>query len=310
LDKRIKESGSEKYTSLLPYLTVNGGYQLGYSISGSKKDVTTCCETFRISRNRITYTYFSDVLAGYFENIKGIDIISVERILTLHNNSYTDKRVISRLLVNAWKNKNIPPDLYDLAIKRIGDPSIGSKWAVPESATREERNMIEEAKRIMLLAISSKVIHVFFNSLCQDKNRLKFWLEHIDYIEDFMVYGSEVSRSSISYKLDSRVLNRYFKVVNSRNENCALVLFTADYALVEFSHSGALYAYKKNSQVYNLTVNRRIGINKVDDLKLGFMLNLVDIDDGLMHMNEEGRMVHIGNWPYRLDRWFRKMIRK
>jgi hypothetical protein len=125
-----------------------------------------------------------------------------------------------------------------------------------------------------------------------------------------MVYGSEVSRSSISYKLDSRVLNRYFKVVNSRNENCALVLFTADYALVEFSHSGALYAYKKNSELYNLTINRRFGIEKVDDLKLGYIDNLIDIDDEQMHMNEEGRMVHIGNWPYRLDRWFRKKIRK
>ena len=123
-----------------------------------------------------------------------------------------------------------------------------------------------------------------------------------------MVYGSEVSRSSISYKLDPRILNRHFKVVASRNENCALVLFTTDYALVEFSLTGALYAYKKDSELYKLTVKQRI--EKVDDLKLGFLGNLVDTDDGRMYMNEEGRMVHSGNWPYRLDRWFRKMIKK
>lgn len=308
LDKYIKKTGSEKYMSLLPYLTVNGGYQLGYSIVNTNKDVSTCCDTFRISRNRIAYTYFSDVLTGYFEHSKDCDLKYVEKILSLHNNSYTDKRVISRLLVNAWKKKNIPTDLYDLAVKRIGDPSIGSKWVAPEYTTREERSLIEEAKRIMHVAISSKFIRVFFNSLCQDSARLKFWLEHVDYIEDFIVYGSEVSRSSISYKLDPRVLNRHFKVVTSRNENCALVLFTTDYALVEFSLSGALYAYKKDSNLYNLTVNRRI--EKVDDLKLGFLGNLVDTEDGHMYMHEEGRMVHIGNWPYRLDRWFRKMIKK
>lgn len=308
LDKYIKKTGSEKYMSLRPYLTVNGGYQLGYSIVNTNKDVSTCCDTFRISRNRIAYTYFSDVLTGYFEHSKDCDLKYVEKILSLHNNSYTDKRVISRLLVNAWKKKNIPTDLYDMAVKRIGDPSIGSKWAAPENATREERSLIEEAKRIMHVAISSKFIHVFFNSLCQDSARLKFWLEHVDYIEDFIVYGSEVSRCSISYKLDPRVLTRHFKVVTSRNENCALVLFTTDYALVEFSLSGALYAYKKDSNLYNLTVNRRI--EKVDDLKLGFLGNLVDTEDGHMYMHEEGRMVHIGNWPYRLDRWFRKMIKK
>ena len=308
LDKYIKKAGSDKYISLLPYLTINGGYQLGYSIVNSRKDIYTCCDTFRISRNRITYTYFSDVLTGYFEHSKDCDIKHIEKILSLHNNSYTDKRVISRLLVNAWKKKNIPAELYDLAVKRIGDPSIGSKWVAPEYATREERSLIEEAKRIMHIALSSKFIHVFFNSLCQDSSRLKFWLEHVDYIEDFMVYGSEVSRSSISYKLDPRILNRHFKVVASRNENCALVLFTTDYALVEFSLTGALYAYKKDSELYKLTLKQRI--EKVDDLKLGFLGNLVDTDDGRMYMNEEGRMVHSGNWPYRLDRWFRKMIKK
>lgn len=307
LQQQIKKSNSDKYNSLLPYLTVNGGYQLGYSIANDNKDIFTCCETFRISKNRISYTYFSDVIAGYFENNIDCNLGYVDKLLSLHNNSYTDKRVISRLIVNAWKKKNIPSELYDLAIKRIGDPSIPSKWTSPDYATREERNLIDEAKRIMNITISSKFINVFFNSLCQDKTRLKFWLEHIDYIEDFVVYGSEVSRSSISYKLDPKILNRHFNVVTSRNENCALVLYTTDYALVEFSFKGALYAYKKDSEYYNLTIKRRI--EKVDDLKLGFLGNLVDSDDGRLYMNAEGRMVHIGNWTYRLDRWFRKMIK-
>jgi hypothetical protein len=308
LEKHIKKSGTEKYASLLPYLTVNGGYQLGHGASGENKDIFSCCDLFRIARNRLTYTYFSDVITGYFEHAKRYEIEHLDKVLTLHNNSYTDKRVLSRLIVNAWKNKNLPPELYDLAIKRIGEPSIDSKWTAPEIASREERRMIEEAKRIMYIAISSKVIHVFFNSLCQDKTRLKFWLEHIDCIEDFMVYGSEASRSSISYKLEPRVLNKHFKTVTSKTGNCALVLHTSEYALIEFSQSGALYAYKKNSELYNLTVKRRI--EKIDDLKLGFLNNLVDQIDGELYMKEEGRMIHSGNWPYRLDRWFRKMIRK
>lgn len=308
LDTRFKRAGSDKYISLLPHLTINGGYHLGYNIVNIGKDVSICCDTFRISRNRITYTYFSDVLAGYFEHKTDCDMKYVENILSLHNNSYTDKRVISRLLVNAWKKRYIPSALYDLAIKRIGDPSIGSKWTVPECASREERSLIEEAKRIMQITISSKFIRIFFNSLCYDPERLTFWLEHIDYIEDFTVYGSNLSRNSITYKLDPKVLNRHFKIVYNKNENCAIVLFTSDHALVEFSHTGALYAYRKDSEHYNLVIKQKI--EKVEDLKLAYLGNLIDIEDGDMYMHEEGRMVHSGNWTYRLDRWFRKMAKK
>ena len=37
---------------------------------------------------------------------------------------------------------------------------------------------------------------------------------------------------------------------------------------------------------------------------------LVDNDYGQMYMSDEGRMVHIGNWQYRLDRWLRNKIQK
>ena len=63
-----------------------------------------------------------------------------------------------------------------------------------------------------------------------------------------MVYGSAYSRKSISYKLEERVLNRYYRVVNSRQDNCALVLYAGEYAIIEFSGSGALYVYKKGSE--------------------------------------------------------------
>ena len=202
----------------------------------------------------------------------------------------------------------VPSDLYDLAMKRIGDPAKSSKWSVPEIATREERNVIESAQRIMLIAISSKFINVFFTSLCESSSRLQFWLEHIEKIDDFMVYGSAYSRKSISYKLEERVLNRYYRVVNSRQDNCALVLYAGEYAIIEFSGSGALYVYKKGSELYKLTLGRKI--ERLDDLKLGYLGNLVDNDYGQMYMSDEGRMVHIGNWQYRLDRWIRNKIQK
>ena len=159
----------------------------------------------------------------------------------------------------------------------------------------------------MLIAISSKFIHIFFSSLCKDKARMKFWLERIETIDYFKVYGSIISKNSIQYKLDPKIINRHFEVVNTRNENCALQLCIKDYVLVEFSGSGALYAYKKGSINYNMAFKHKI--DRLDDLKLSFLGNLVDIDFGQMYMNDEGRMVHSGNWQYRLEKWLRKMTK-
>ncbi|MBO5107768.1 MAG: hypothetical protein J6B97_04950 [Bacteroidales bacterium] len=305
---KIKVINQEKYNKMLEYLNENGGYKLGYSMGSLRKNFYSCCEIFRLSNKRISYSYFSDVLCGYFETSPTPSIPEIEKILTAHNQAYTDKRVISRIIVKAWENKKLPSDLYDLAMRRIGDPAKESKWSVPEIATREERNIIENAKRIMQIAISSKFINVFFTNLCESSSRRQFWLEHVEKVDDFVVYGSSFSRNSISYKLEDRILNRYFRVVNSRHDNCALVLYSGDYAIIEFSGSGALYVYKKDSELYKRTLGKRV--ERLDDLKIGYLSNLVDNDYGQMYMRDEGRMVHIGNWQYRLDRWLRNKIQK
>ena len=308
ITQKIKEIGQEKYDKMLEYLNENGGYKLGYSIGVSKKNFYSCCELFRLSNNRISYSYFSDVLCGYYDASVSTSISDLEKILIAHNHSYTDKRVISRIIVKEWDKRVLPSNLYDLAMKRIGDPAKASKWSIPEIATREERNFIERAQRIMQVAISSKFINLFFTNLCDSSSRRQFWLEHIEKVDDFMVYGSSYSRNSISYKLEDRIINRYYRVVNSRQDNCALVLYAGEYAIIEFSGSGALYVYKKGSELYKLTLGRKI--ERLDDLKLGYLGNLVDNDYGQMYMSDEGRMVHIGNWQYRLDRWLRNKIQK
>lgn len=308
ITQKINESGQEKYGKILEYLNENGGYKLGYGIGMLNKNIYSCCELFRISNNRISYSYFSDVLCGYSEATADTPISELEKILVAHNHAYTDKRVISRIIVKEWEKRKLPSRLYDLAIKRIGDPANESKWSIPEMATREERNIIDSAKRIIQIAISSKFINVFFTYLCESSSRLQFWLEHIEKVDDFIVYGSLHSRNSISSKLEENILNRYYRTVNSKQDNCALVLYAGKYVIIEFSGSGALYVYKKGSDLYKLTLERKI--ERLDDLKFGFLNNLVDNNYGQLHMRDEGRMVHIGNWQYRLDRWIRNKIQK
>lgn len=304
--EKAKNVGQERYTSILDYLNENGGYKLGYNISIQEKQLYYCCDVFGLSRDRINYSYFSDVLCGYFEAGTNMQISEIENVLVAHNHAYTDKRIISRMILKAWKNNNLPPKLYGLAMKRIGDPSISSKWSVPATATREEHEIIEKAKRILQIAISSRFVNVFFKTLCKDSARLRFWLEHINHINDFMVFGSISSRNIIQLKIDSDILDRHFFVVNSRNDNCALVLYIGDYAIIEFSEIGALYVYRKNSKFFDQTLGRKV--EKLDDLKIAYLNNLVYSDYGQLDMQDQGRMIHSGNWQYRLDRWLHKKI--
>ena len=71
-----------------------------------------------------------------------------------HNNTLADKFILSRLIVQQYDKSNIPYQLFNLAMERIGDPYINSLWATPDMATREETDIINSARKIMIMVIS------------------------------------------------------------------------------------------------------------------------------------------------------------
>lgn len=290
------------------YLSEAGAYKLGYDIKKDKKEIRECCRIFNLSFNRISYSYFSEVMVGYYDSGEISDFDEVNRLLSLHNNKITDKRIISRLVINHFNRRKIPPALFKLAISRVGDPSVPSNWATPKNVSREDAEKIEKAKQIMIQIVSSRFIKLFYRSICDDTERLNFWLNHTDGVKDFKVYGSSYSRNKIPYNWDSSLIDSHFVVLNSKSDNCALVMHIDDFAIIEFSGGGALYVYKKGSADYKSIFSKRI--EKIDDFKIPYLSNLIDNDYYYSSYEDEGRMVHIGNWQHRLDMWFRKKISK
>lgn len=307
-DTLTKYINSSPYAALLPYLSDNGAYQLGYKLYKENCKIYDCCRNFNLSSNRISYSYFTGVLKGYYETAKNIDFTELEKVLTSHNNTIADKFILSRLIVNQYSKANIPYQLFNLALSRIGDPYIDSMWAIPNSATKEETDIIKSAKRIMIQIISSKVINIFFNSLCNDNDRLEFWLKHTAEIQDFKVYGSVYSQNVILSRLDNTIVKTKLNVVGGKSDNCALVMYIDNFVIVEFSAVGALYVYQKGTDYYNRTFNKRI--EKIDDLKQPYMPQLINSTYDYLYMNSEGKMVHSGNWRYRLGLWFQKKVDK
>jgi hypothetical protein len=52
------------------------------------------------------------------------------------------------------------------------------------------------------------------------------------------------------------------------------------------------------------------GFEKIDDLKQPYMPQLINSTYDYLYMNSEGKMVHSGNWRYRLGLWFQKKVDK
>ena len=58
------------------------------------------------------------------------------------------------------------------------------------------------------------------------------------------------SRQQVLKYLPAQTVNRHFRTVDSNVDNCALAMFMGDYVVVEFTQTGALYAYKVGSSYY------------------------------------------------------------
>lgn len=306
--RHIEKDQSRTAESLRPIKdSIKNPYKLGIALRRQGTDILSVCSIFSLPANRISYAYFSNVITAYYEKVNAEELDALFEILRKHNNVRTDKTVIPNWIVG-FGSKSLPSELYDFAIQRIGDPFAKEKWAAFPMATREESSKLEEARRILAGVISSKVINIFFRELCNDTARKNFWLKYTDKVSDFRVYGTESSLSSIRNMFDREILRTHFRLVGTNTTNCALVMEIRDYTIIEFTDTGAMYAYKNDSANYKTVFKQNI--ERLDELKipsLNMLMNLAG--EFVTRYNDEGRMVHMGHWQRRLSRWIDRKIR-
>lgn len=299
---------SKRLLKAIPYLSENGAYQLGYTLKVKKENVLDCCDIFMLPNNRFNYSYFSDTIKGYFEDNDNIDLEIIEKVLKSHNNVAASKKLIPIIIINNHRNGLVSKELIKLAIETIGDPFNESRWAIFPGATREEENNLLTSRRVLITIISNDFLNIFFNELTYDGRRLNFWLGRTKYIDDFRVFGSFYSKSIMIGKIDSDLLDSHFIITSKNQDTCALVMAIRDFAIVEFTDVGALYVYQRTNDKYKKIMGNKCEIDKMDDLKMPYMRNLIENASGYLYFYEEGRMVHIGNWEYRLESWFNKIV--
>lgn len=245
--------------------------------------------------------YYIKLLKNKLFTIDKLD--EFEEFLDHHNNSLTNKILIPKMIL-AHQNGDIKlfDRIRELAFDQIGDPANEFKWSIDKRMNKEEIQSLNEARNILNRWLIQKFINVFFEICINDSDRKKYWLQYVDHINSFRVYGTFETKRIL--KLDERIrdfINSRFILVDGNTNKSAFLMEINDYTLIEFGDSSnAFYAYKKNS-IYRQLIDAKI--DKLEELKNTELESL--------HSNpllENGKLHHRGDWQRNFTDFLRRKV--
>lgn len=288
----------------LRFFQLHGPEMLGITLrrqdAGQKKNCSLrnmSSMIFGMSSNRIDYEYYSRTIVAYFEKDALSKLNLMEEILKAHNYDATPKRLIPSLIIN--ENKKGTAEQIDtiktLAVGMIGDPAIKSKWSLSTGSAEEKEN-IEEARKIMNGWIKRKIITLFFEKCVHEPTRKKFWLDHVNLIRSFRIYCTIESKAVLMQ--DSRMANYLESITTVLRDKktvdmYALGMSIGKYYMIEFSDIGSLHIYPENSikgPLYFWQL-KKLHIPVIQSFMLDF---------------DEGKLPHVKGWEKTFNTWLHK----
>lgn len=292
------------------FLDTKGIDILVKEVIDEKIELNQLYSKLEIPQELLTSSYFSKFINKYYYKLNASNSISIEILdqfedfLDHHNNRLTNKILIPKMIMN-HQNDDIKlfDRIRDLTFDQIGDPANEAKWAVDRNLMNETAiQALKEARDILNRWLIQKFINVFFEICINDPDRKRYWLQYVDRINTFKVYGTFETKRLL--KLDDRIkdfINSRFVMVDGNTNKSAFLMEINDYSLIEFGDSSnAFYAYKKNS-AYRKAIDHNI--EKLDELKFPKLPSL--------HSNpleENGRMLHSGNWQHNFTSFLRRKV--
>lgn len=233
----------------------NGDVVLGSELAIRNKDIQQATKYLSLPENWFVYPYFSKVIVAYYERRKSDVKVFVEDLsnaLSEHNNSITNKRLVSKLIIqaNTTEFAIIQDKVKSIAFKLIGDPGNAANWTAFEIATESEKEDLRRARIMLNEWITRQFINVFFEKCINDSRRKRFWLKYAKEITQFRVVGSTYVRQLLitDSRISEYVAPRFGNTNSSRDSNAALMFTMKNHLFIEFSDTGAFYAYKLSNK--------------------------------------------------------------
>lgn len=258
----------------------------------------------------LTSQYFSIFINQYFIKLLKNKLFTIDKLdefeefLDHHNNSLTNKKLIPKIIMNHQNDDlNLFDRIRDLTFDQIGDPANEAKWSVDKNQMNEEEiQSLKEARDILNRWLIQKFINVFFEICINDSDRKKYWLQYVDHINTFKVYGTLETKRLL--KMDDRIkdfINSRFVMVDGNTNKSAFLMEINNYSLIEFGDSSnAFYAYKRNS-AYRKAIDKNV--EKLDELKYPSLLSLRSNP-----LEENGKLHHRGDWQSHFNDFLRRKV--
>ncbi len=294
----------------------NGDILLGADLANLGKNIIEATDFLSLPKNWITYPYFSKVIDTYYEKKSyalKIVIKEMDEIFGSHKLSTTIKRTLSKIIIlsNESGDEEIKNFVKSLAFKYIGDPEINMNWNFSNGNENEKQN-IAKAHQIVNNWVTEQFISVFFEKCINDRRRKLFWLSYTPSISEFRVVGTREIKRML--KNDNRIKDlvdfRFITTTNTNSQNSAILLRLKNHILVEFSDSGAFYAYKSNNPKAPDLKSK--SIYSIYNLKDTNMPTLFYRQGNYMHsMRSEGRQSHQDgylSWEEALSKWISEKV--
>lgn len=311
----IYKDNNKRYLNIknhLNLLDLNGPSRMAALLISKDFDIFNAPNILGFSSSSLFQSYYSDVIIKFYEK-SNANFEKLEKIFSIHKHARTKKILFAHLVEKADKMGDVSFQtlLSHFINSHLGDVTLVATWAPFPGATYEEAQKLKHAKELVTMWLKRRIIETFFEVCVQDYDRKRFWLEYVQYVSDFKIVGSKLTKRLLDN--DSRINTMYmshFIQTNSRySQTAALILCIKDRVMVEFSDVGALYAYKQDNQEMEFIKDLRNGkkyISSINELKQPSLNNLVDGDWGWYY--HEGRLMHIGYWQERLRGWLQQMV--
>ncbi len=292
----------------------NGDLVFGNELALKNATIKEATKVLSLPETWFSYPYFSKVMVAYYDkkqNELSNLIDDFESALDFHKNSNTNKRIVSKFIIQANKPEYaaLQDKVKHLAFKFIGDPENKSVWADFFNATDKEKSDLLNARKILNEWITRQFINVFFNVCLNDERRKRFWLKYAPQISSFKVYGPSFTKTLL--KRDERIaeyLDARFTTVYSNRDVSAFILYIGEYMIIEFSNEGfACCAYKMSSP-NRPTLNSRL--NSVEDLRNSSLPLAIQSDANYYYTSDEGRLFHNSNWEHKFNHWLKEKVLK
>lgn len=268
--------------------------------------ISNVCQSLNLNANFIATDYYYESFLLYLKRIKEENITNnlvKEALLEIRSIQETKYKLLYLSIMLTYPKFNLEiSEIQREAFDSIGDP-IQKRYWVNKHLNEEERELVENARKRLMVLMNKKFIKIFFSKLVQDPRREAYWLKFIDDIDDIKFIGNKLNYNILKNNQEiSKYVDGRYKITRSNQSTSALIFWAKNYVFVEFSDTGSVYVYRKES--FNIRINH---VERISDLKKWPRgMSIIKNEGKYYNLIPEGTLSHSGSWELRLDIWMRK----